>query len=299
MLISSFWQLFQLLYSSCNGLPLVYHTSWRLSRGFSKFLRKIYLRNLCKGERRERVVRCCSWFLKIFFSGNFTPSILGCVDTKPENLSSRAYTRVFSANFAAYCVKNTCHATERLRNFCLGKHWLSFHKATNKELLFDQLFHHLTTLVFNLFVLYITNNLYIYPYIWMYIFVLNRQIWLRQLIFNSHHLSIQEQFKTHLFMINPNNSYCISLCKWKSFWLDYSFYISRKKWICIVLHSTILPFYKIYIFQIKCLSIIKGIFLQFWLEFCKYLYWQIQYVVVYWICIKCILVENSKKKKGE
>ena len=40
MLISSFWQLFQLLYSSCNGLPLVYHTSWRLSRGFSKVFLK-------------------------------------------------------------------------------------------------------------------------------------------------------------------------------------------------------------------------------------------------------------------
>ncbi|MFR4198225.1 MAG: dockerin type I repeat-containing protein [Ruminococcus sp.] len=32
-----------------------------------------------------------------------------------KNLSSQAYTRVFSANFVAYCVKNACRATARLR----------------------------------------------------------------------------------------------------------------------------------------------------------------------------------------
>ena len=37
-----------------------------------------------------------------------------------ENLSSQAYTRVFSANFVAYCVKNTCRATARLRIFALS-----------------------------------------------------------------------------------------------------------------------------------------------------------------------------------
>ena len=37
-----------------------------------------------------------------------------------ENLSSQAYTRVFSANFAAHCVKNTCRATARLRIFALS-----------------------------------------------------------------------------------------------------------------------------------------------------------------------------------
>jgi len=36
-----------------------------------------------------------------------------------ENLSSQAYPRVFSANFAASCVKNTCRATARLRIFAL------------------------------------------------------------------------------------------------------------------------------------------------------------------------------------
>ncbi|MFR6587318.1 MAG: hypothetical protein ACLUSL_05765 [Ruminococcus sp.] len=37
-----------------------------------------------------------------------------------ENLSSQAYPRVFSANFAASCVKNTCRATARLRIFTLS-----------------------------------------------------------------------------------------------------------------------------------------------------------------------------------
>ena len=37
-----------------------------------------------------------------------------------KNPSSQAYTRVFSANFAAYCVKNTCRATARLRIFALS-----------------------------------------------------------------------------------------------------------------------------------------------------------------------------------
>ena len=35
-----------------------------------------------------------------------------------ENLSSQAYTRVFSANFAAHCVKNTCRATAFEAGFC-------------------------------------------------------------------------------------------------------------------------------------------------------------------------------------
>ena len=36
------------------------------------------------------------------------------------NPSSQAYTRAFSANFAAYCVKNTCRTTARLRIFALS-----------------------------------------------------------------------------------------------------------------------------------------------------------------------------------
>ena len=37
-----------------------------------------------------------------------------------KNLSLQAYIRAFSANFAAYCVKNTCRATARLRIFALS-----------------------------------------------------------------------------------------------------------------------------------------------------------------------------------
>ena len=37
-----------------------------------------------------------------------------------ENLSSQAYAHVFSANFAADCVKNPCRATARLRIFALS-----------------------------------------------------------------------------------------------------------------------------------------------------------------------------------
>ena len=41
-------------------------------------------------------------------------------NTVIENQSSQADTRVFSANFAAYCVKNTCRAAARLRIFALS-----------------------------------------------------------------------------------------------------------------------------------------------------------------------------------
>ena len=41
-------------------------------------------------------------------------------NTVIENQSSQADTRVFSTNFAAYCVKNTCRATARLRIFALS-----------------------------------------------------------------------------------------------------------------------------------------------------------------------------------
>ncbi len=37
-----------------------------------------------------------------------------------KNLSSQAYAHVFSANFAADCVKNPCRATARLRIFALS-----------------------------------------------------------------------------------------------------------------------------------------------------------------------------------
>ena len=37
-----------------------------------------------------------------------------------ENPSSQAYAHVFSANFAADCVKNPCRATARLRIFALS-----------------------------------------------------------------------------------------------------------------------------------------------------------------------------------
>ena len=46
--------------------------------------------------------------------------IEGTNDSDYKNLSSQAYTRVFSANFVAYCVKNTCRATARLRIFALS-----------------------------------------------------------------------------------------------------------------------------------------------------------------------------------
>ena len=44
-----------------------------------------------------------------------------------QNLSSQAYAHVFSANFAADCVKNSCRATARLRifAFCWKMQFLS------------------------------------------------------------------------------------------------------------------------------------------------------------------------------
>ena len=41
-------------------------------------------------------------------------------DFAVKNLSSQAYAHVFSANFAADCVKNACRAPARLRIFSLS-----------------------------------------------------------------------------------------------------------------------------------------------------------------------------------
>ena len=54
-------------------------------------------------------------FVQIMGKGGRRTWVHCCI----KNLSSQAYTRVFSANFAAYCVKNTCRATAFEAGFCL------------------------------------------------------------------------------------------------------------------------------------------------------------------------------------
>ena len=67
-----------------------------------------------RGDRQQAVVGFPQHILKKRFTNSPKYDILY------KNLSSQAYTSVFSANFAAYCVKNTCRATARLRIFALS-----------------------------------------------------------------------------------------------------------------------------------------------------------------------------------
>ena len=54
------------------------------------------------------------------YQGNRTSKSTHKSNGEYENLSSQAYAHVFSANFAADCVKNSCRATARLRIFALS-----------------------------------------------------------------------------------------------------------------------------------------------------------------------------------
>ncbi|WP_302191957.1 hypothetical protein, partial [uncultured Ruminococcus sp.] len=63
-----------------------------------------------EGDRRQAVVGFPQHILKKRFTNSPKYDILY------KNLSSQAYTSVFSANFAAYCVKNTCRATKKHRS---------------------------------------------------------------------------------------------------------------------------------------------------------------------------------------
>ena len=63
-----------------------------------------------EGDRQQAVVGFPQHILKKRFTNSPKYDILY------KNLSSQAYTNVFSANFAAYCVKNTCRATKKHRS---------------------------------------------------------------------------------------------------------------------------------------------------------------------------------------
>ena len=64
------------------------------------------------GEPRVLLMRSCA-LSKVLRGFSFDGS-------KAKNQSSQAYAHVFSANFAADCVKNPCRATARLRIFAVS-----------------------------------------------------------------------------------------------------------------------------------------------------------------------------------